>query len=69
MVLIVTRRSDTMKINQNTLAKQIAENEGLKEALTIAQIKEVIRLTLRQLADEWAEENEEGVITLIKSHM
>ena len=57
-----------MKINQNILAQKIAECEGLKDSLTIAQVKEVLKLTLQELAAEWKEGNEEGVIYLIKQH-
>ena len=39
-------------MNLNKLAKQIAEQEGLKESISIAQIKEVLRITLTLLAKE-----------------
>jgi hypothetical protein len=56
------------RINENLLAKQIASVEGLKEQVTIAQIKEVQAILLDELADEWATGNEVGVIELIKKH-
>ena len=39
-------------INLNKLAKKIAEEEGGEQNLSIAQIKEVLRITLEQLAQE-----------------
>lgn len=54
------------KINLNALAKDVAEAEGGKVNLTIAQVKEVIKLTLQELNQEWASDNEEGVVALIK---
>jgi len=38
------------KINENKLAKEVALREGLKKELSIAQIKEVIKITLDTLA-------------------
>lgn len=55
------------KINLNTLAKEVALKEGLKESVSIAQIKEVMRWTLWELSNEWRDGNEEGVIALFKS--
>ena len=45
-----------MSINLNNIAKEIAEVEGKKEQLSIAQIKEVLRIlftyfTLRTLVE------------------
>ena len=44
-----------MTLNQNTIAKQIAEEEGGAEELSIAQIKEVMKLYNQALAleEEW----------------
>ena len=39
-----------IKLNENTLARQIAEREGKKQEVNIAQIKEVLRITLEELA-------------------
>jgi hypothetical protein len=36
-------------MNLNTFAREITEQEGLKKSLSIAQVKEVIRLTLSGL--------------------
>ena len=41
-----------MAINLNILAKEIALIEGKKESVSIAQIKEVIKITLEKLAAE-----------------
>ena len=56
------------KINENKLAKDIAEEEGGELNLGIAQVKEVQKLILDKLANEWTEGNEDGVIQLIKKH-
>jgi 2-phosphoglycerate kinase len=37
-------------MNLNKFAKEIAEKEGIKKALSIAQIKEVMRLIFTKLA-------------------
>ena len=37
-------------INQNKLAKIVAKHEGKKEEISIAQIKEVMAIILRELA-------------------
>lgn len=37
-------------MNQNTFTKTIAAREGLKQSVNIAQIKEVVRITLEELA-------------------
>lgn len=41
-----------MTINLNSLAKEISQAEGQKQELSIAQIKEVLRITLEILAAE-----------------
>jgi uncharacterized membrane protein len=56
------------KINENELAKQIAEIEGKKEKQDIAQIKETLKITLDILATQWEDGNEVGVIELLKKH-
>ena len=45
-----------MKINLNDLAVEIAKREGLKEQVNIAQIKEIIKYTLRELKKATLEE-------------
>jgi len=37
-------------MNLNAFARKITEREGLKKPLSIAQVKEVIRLTFEELA-------------------
>ena len=37
-------------MNMNTFAKEITLREGKKKSLSIAQVKEVIKLTLQKLA-------------------
>lgn len=36
-------------INRNALAKRITEREALVQSLSIAQVKEVLRITLEEL--------------------
>jgi len=57
------------KINLNSMAKSIALDEGGQKNTNIAQVKEVIKLTLEYLADEWQDGNEEEVIKLIKRYL
>lgn len=45
-----------MKINGNTLARQITLAEGKKVSLPIAQVKEVLRLAKELLAEHKASE-------------
>ena len=54
------------KINLNTLAKELVESEGGKENLSIAQVKEVLKLAVARLGEEWKNGNEVGVIELLK---
>lgn len=56
------------KINENKLAKQIATSEGLSVNLNIGQIKEVLKITLDILGNEWFYYNEAGVIELLRKH-
>ncbi len=53
-----------MKINENLLAKHIACREGKCQQLTIAQIKEVLKVTLELLATHPASE----VLALVEKH-
>lgn len=39
-----------MTINQNKLASEITKEEGLKKSLSVAQVKEVLKLTLKKLS-------------------
>ena len=52
------------KINENVLAKQIAEREGGHKNLSIAQIKEVLNIALDLLSDITPSE----VMALIEKH-
>ena len=53
-----------MAVNLNTLAKTITDKEGKKVNLSIAQVKEVLKLTLHELADE----DTVKVLTLLKKY-
>jgi hypothetical protein len=44
--------NDDETINENWLAEEIAKEEGGEEEVDIAQIKEVLRITLELLAKE-----------------
>lgn len=44
------------KTDLNVLAQAITEQEGLKKSLSIAQVKEVLKLTLRHLKGMTVEE-------------
>ena len=48
------------------MAKHIVLEEGGKKSINIAQVKEVMKLTLEYLRQEWYDGNEEEVIRLIK---
>jgi hypothetical protein len=39
-----------MKLNENSLASTIANREGKKQEVNVAQIKEVLKITLEELA-------------------
>jgi uncharacterized protein (DUF2267 family) len=52
-----------MAINQNELAVRIAEREGLRQSVNIAQIKEILRITI----DLLSEESEEDVLSLLRA--
>lgn len=53
-----------MAVNLNDLAKTITDKEGKKVNLSVAQVKEVLKLTLHELADEDAAD----VLTLLKRY-
>ena len=53
-----------MKINENKLAKKIADIEGKKYELSIAQIKEVLKITLELLNLE----KPSKVLALLEKH-
>jgi len=55
------------KINKNLMAEEISAFEGKKKQVDIAQIKEVLKITLSILGRHWNSGNEEGVIKLIKT--
>ena len=45
-----------MRINRNTLARDVTKAEGLKVSVSIAQVKEVQRLILEELACKYGED-------------
>lgn len=53
-----------MRINENSLAKAIVMAEGLKKVLTIADVKEVLRITLDLLSAEMPSD----VLALLEKH-
>ena len=42
-----------MRINLNTLARRITLEEGKAQSVSIAQVKEVLRITLDRLAKDY----------------
>jgi hypothetical protein len=38
-----------MAVNLNTMARNITLQEGMKKSVSIAQVKEILKLTLRSL--------------------
>jgi len=54
------------KINLHKLAVEVAAKEGKKINLSIAQIKEVLRLTLVELKKEVKNGNTSGVLDAIE---
>lgn len=44
-----------MSVNQNTLARRIALEEGKKRQVSIAQVKEVLRIAIIRLANDYTE--------------
>lgn len=55
------------RISEHNLARRITAREGLRESLSIAQVKEVLRITLDELAVE-LDYNTAGVLDLIAKH-
>ena len=45
-----------MEIDLNELAREITLEEGLKESVNIAQVKEVMKIFLKKLAKIYVEE-------------
>jgi hypothetical protein len=43
-------------INLNTLARDITLKEGMKESMSIAQVKEVLKITMQELGKYKASE-------------
>lgn len=56
------------KIDERILAQTVADMEGRKVAVDIAQIAEVQRCLIECLAHQWATGNEAGVIELLHKH-
>lgn len=57
------------KLNENKLAQRITDSEGLKVQTNIAQVKEVLRVALDDLAIELHSGNASGVLELIERHL
>ena len=51
-------------MNLNALARKITLREGLRESVSIAQVKEVLRITLEELSEEKPSE----VLRLVERH-
>ncbi len=55
------------RINERNLAVKVCETEGGSENLSVAQVAEVIKKTLDELARE-VSENASGILELIERH-
>lgn len=44
-----------MRLNMHELARTVTIKEGKKRSVSIGQVKEVIRLTMRELANNYSE--------------
>ena len=44
-----------MPVNQNTLARRIALEERKKRQVSIAQVKEILRIAITRLANDYTE--------------
>ena len=64
-VLLTLKRS--VPVDENTLSVQVSKTEGKKVELPIGQIKEVQKIVLDLLAQEWCR-NPRGVIRLLRKH-
>ena len=62
-------KSNYKKIDENDLSVRVAKKEGGEENLSIAQIKEVQKILLDELASEFQDDNIEGIIELIEKHI
>ena len=50
-------------MNLNVFAREITLQEGLKKSMSIAQVKEVIRLVLTELANNYSPEKAAKIIS------
>ena len=41
------------RINLNTFAREVTLEEGLKQQVSIAQVKEILKITFTKLVDEY----------------
>lgn len=64
-VLLTLKRS--APIDENQLSVRVSKAEGKKVELPIGQIKEVQKIVLDLLAQEWRS-NPRGVIRLLRKH-
>jgi len=51
-----SKGGNRMKINLNTLARDITLREGLKESVSIAQVKEILKITFEELSGYYPSE-------------
>ncbi|MFQ5788523.1 MAG: hypothetical protein ACE5H1_11155 [Thermodesulfobacteriota bacterium] len=54
------------KINENTLAKDVADREGGAQKVNLAQIKEIVKCTLDELAENYQPSE---VMALVEKHV
>jgi hypothetical protein len=56
------------KIDEHELSLKIVRKEGKKDSVNIAQIKEIQKIMLEELAEELGSGNKKGIIELIRKH-
>ena len=66
MAVLLTRKR-SVPIDENLLSLKVAKIEGKKIELPIGQIKEVQKVVLDLLAEQWRH-NPRGVVNLLRKH-
>ena len=57
-------KGDNMAINLNDLAREVTLEEGLKKSISIAQVKEVMKIVFKKLAGH----EEETVLKVLRRY-
>ncbi len=56
------------KLNLNEIAQEIAKSEGKAKEVNIAQIKEILKITLIIFGKAWQDGNEIEIIRMFKKY-